>query len=225
MTAAPDGFAGRLGPGEHPAVLVVDPVMAYLDPSSPLYAGVEEAVAAAAELVRAGRAAGAPVLFTTVRYTPGGADGGLWWRKIPALRVLAEGSPLGDFPAALQPAPGETVVVKQYASGFFGTSLAATLRVLGVDTLVMGGLTTSGCVRATAVDAISSGLRPLVVRDACGDRDPGPHAAALYDIDTKYGDVIGLDEARDVLRAPGSPASRSMEHAGRPVPPTRGETP
>lgn len=196
-------FGVRLGAGRSPAVLVVDVLRAYLDPTSPLYAGVEEACAAAARLVDAGRAAGVPVVFTAVRYAPGLTDGGLWVRKIPALAVLEEGNPLGDFPVAPQPVAGETVVVKQYASAFFGTSLSATLRVLGVDTLLVCGFSTSGCVRATAVDAISLGLRALVVREAVGDRDAAPHEAALRDIDAKYGDVIEEADAMEALRLAG----------------------
>jgi maleamate amidohydrolase len=196
---AAHGFRVRLGAGERPAVLVVDVLRAYLEPSSPLYAGVEDAVAAAARVVAAARAAGVPVVFTRVRYAAGGADGGLWVRKIPALHVLEEGNPLGDFSADLSPAPGETVVVKQYASAFFGSSLDATLRAAGVDTLLVVGLSSSGCVRASVVDAVSLGFRPLVVREAVGDRDPRPHEAALFDIDAKYGDVVALEEALALL--------------------------
>lgn len=202
------GFRARLGPGRRPAVLVVDVLLAYLDPGSPLYAGVEDPVAAAASVVAAARDTGVPVVFTAVRYGRGCADGGLWVAKVPALRVLEEGNPLGDFPPQLRPRAGETVVVKQYASAFFGTSLDATLRTLGVDTLLVTGLSTSGCVRASVVDAISLGFRPLVVREAVGDRDSRPHEAALFDIEGKYGDVIGLDEALALLTAgAGAPAT------------------
>jgi maleamate amidohydrolase len=193
------GFRVRLGAGERPAVLVVDVLRAYLDEASPLYAGVEDAVAAAARVVAAARAAGVPVVFTQVRYAAGGRDGGRWIEKVPALHVLEEGNPLGDFPDDPRPAPGEPVVVKQYASAFFGTSLDATLRTLAVDTLVVVGLSTSGCVRASVVDAVSLGFRPLVVREAVGDRDRRPHEAALFDIDAKYGDVVSLEEALRVL--------------------------
>lgn len=199
MTA--EGFGVRLGAGSTPAVLVVDVLRAYLDAASPLYAGVEEPVAAAARVVAAARAAGVPVVFTAVRYARGARDGGLWVRKIPALRALEEGNPHGDFADDPRPGPEDIVVVKQYASAFFGTSLDTTLRALGVDTVVVVGLSTSGCVRASVVDAISLGFRPLVVREAVGDRDEAPHEAALYDIDAKYGDVVALDEALALLGA------------------------
>lgn len=194
------GFSGRLGFGRRPAVLVVDVVRAYLTDGSPLRAPVENAVAAAATLVSTARTAGVPVLFTAVRYQRGGADGGLFWRKVPALRVFEEGSELGGFPDAPAPLPDETVVTKQYASAFFGTSLAPTLSSAGIDTVVVCGLTTSGCVRATATDAMQHGFRPVVVADACGDRDPRLHEANLLDLGAKYADVVSLADALVALR-------------------------
>lgn len=193
------GFGGRLGVGRRPAVLAVDIVQAYLVDGSPLRAPVEAAVAAAAQLIAAGRAAGLPVVFTRVSYQPGGVDGGLFMRKIPSLRVFEEGSPLAAFPAEPAPLPGETVVTKQYASAFHGTSLAATLTATGVDTLFICGLTTSGCVRASATDALQHGFRPLVVADACGDRDERIQAANLLDLEAKYADVLSLPTALGLI--------------------------
>jgi len=189
------GFRGRLGWGDRPAVVVIDVCRAYLDPDSPLYAGVEDAVAAAAALVDGARAAGVPVLFTRVEYEPGGADGGMFFRKVPALRCFERGNPLADWVDAPRPSPGEVVVTKQYASAFFGTNLASTLRAQGVDTVVLCGLSTSGCVRASGVDAVQHGFRPVVVADACGDRAPEPHLANLFDLDAKYADVVSLADA------------------------------
>jgi nicotinamidase-related amidase len=188
------GFGEALGFGDRPAVLVVDVIRAYLEPTSPLYAGVEDAVAAAARVVDAARRAGVPVVFTRVEYQPGGVDGGLFYRKVPALGVLQAGSPLADFPATPRPRDGEVVITKQYASAFFGTSLASTLTAMGVDTVVIVGLSTSGCVRASAVDALQHGFVPIVVREAVGDRDPRPHDANLFDLDAKYADVRDEDE-------------------------------
>ncbi|MDI9894574.1 isochorismatase family protein [Rhodococcus sp. IEGM 1381] len=193
------GFAGELGPGRSPAVLVVDIVAAYLVDGSPMRAPVDAAVQAAAELVSAARAAGIPVVFTRVSYQPGGSDGGLFMSKIPALKIFEEGSELGDFPADPRPLAGETVVTKQYASAFFGTSLAATLTASGIDTLYICGLTTSGCIRASATDALQHGFRPLVVADACGDREPGMHESNLLDLQAKYADVLDLRTALDQL--------------------------
>ena len=195
------GFAGDLGPGRRPAVLVVDLVRAYLDDASPLRAPVEDAVAACGRVVAAARDSAVPVVFTRVVYLPGGADGGLFMRKIPALKVFEEGSALGDFVDEPRPEPGEVIVTKQYASAFFGTTLAATLTAAGIDTLYICGLSTSGCIRATATDALQHGFRPLVVDEACGEREPAIHRANLLDLQAKYADVLSVDEALAALSA------------------------
>jgi nicotinamidase-related amidase len=188
------GFGARLGFGERPAVIVVDVCEAYLDPTSPLYAAVEDVVEAVGRVVDAARLAAIPVIFTRVVYQPGGADGGIFYRKVPSLKIFEAGSPAGEFPDRVRPRDGDVVVLKQYASAFFGTSLAATLTAKAVDTTIITGLTTSGCVRATAVDAVQSGFIPIVVRDAVGDRDERPHEASLFDLDNKYADVVDIDE-------------------------------
>lgn len=190
-----------LEPGRRPALLIVDFVRAYLVPESPLYAGVESARAAAVDLLAAARRAGIPVFHTNVVYEPGGRDGGVFFRKLPALSCFERGRhpELAAFAEGLEPRDGETVVSKQYASAFFGTPLDARLKLLDVDTLLIAGVSTSGCVRATAVDACQHGYVPLVVRDAVGDRHPAPHEANLFDLQAKYAEVIGLDAARDYL--------------------------
>ena len=181
------GFGVRLGAGSRSALLVVDVCRAYVDKESPLYAGVEAACASVGRLVDAARAAGVPVVWTRVRYD---ADAGLvFHRKVPSLSVFA--TELGDFVEGVEPQPGESVVVKDHASAFFGTTLADDLRAAGVDTVVVTGFSTSGCVRASALDALQHDFVPLVVREACGDRDPRPHEAALFDLDQKYADVVG----------------------------------
>jgi maleamate amidohydrolase len=206
------GWGGTLEPGTQPALLVVDFVMAYLHPDSPLYAGVEPARDACVRLLQAARRAGVPVLHTNVRFQPGGRDGGVFFRKLPALRCFEDGArpELAQFDPALAPAPGETIITKQYASAFFGTTLAATLTSLRVDTLLIAGVSTSGCIRATAVDACQYGFIPLVVRDAVGDRHPAPHEANLFDLQAKYAEVVSLDQARAYLArfAPAGPAPR-----------------
>ena len=194
-------FDGSLLFGKRPALIVIDMVEAYLQPGSPLYAGIEDAVASAARLAAAARQCGAPVIFTNVEYQPGGADGGVFFRKVPALKVFEKGSPLGAFPAALSPEPGDLVITKRYASAFFATHLAATLTSLGVDTLLIAGVSTSGCVRATALDTCQNGFLPFVVRDACGDRHPGPHEANLFDLQAKYAEVISEEAALAHLQA------------------------
>jgi maleamate amidohydrolase len=188
-------FSGRVGWGAKPAVLVIDLVRAYTDPAGPF--GLPDpgpAVAAAQALVDAARTGGHPVIWTVVRYAPGLEDGGLFVHKVPALACFAEDAPGGWGRLALKPEAGEPVVVKQYASAFFGTSLASTLHATGVDTVVLAGVSTSGCVRATAMDALNSGFRPQVVRDACADRTPVLHDSNLADLDAKYADVVGMEE-------------------------------
>jgi maleamate amidohydrolase len=190
------GFSGRVGWGARPAVVVIDLVRAYTHPDGPFaLPEARAAVEATAELVETARDKDVPVYWTVVRYAPGLADGGLFVRKVPALACFAEDAE-GDWgDLALEPEFGEVVVVKQYASAFFGTSLATTLHTAGVDTLVIAGVSTSGCVRATAMDALNSGFRPHVVRQACADRSPELHENNLADLDAKYADVVDLAEA------------------------------
>ncbi len=194
-TESSEPFGRRLGWGSAPALLLVDPARAYLSAKSPLFLHTGKAAAAAmARLLKTARAAGRPVVHTAVRYADAScAEAPLFHAKVPALALFA--TELGEPPKQLAPAAGEHVVVKHYASAFAGTSLAAWLTAQRVDTVVIGGFSTSGCVRATAVDALQNGLRPMVVREACADREPGPHEANLFDLDAKYADVISLDEA------------------------------
>jgi maleamate amidohydrolase len=195
-----EAFSGRVGWGSRPAVLVVDLVRAYTEAGGPFaLPDAAPAVAAVDQLVRAARAGGHPVVWTVVRYVADLADGGLFVRKVPALAAFAEGAPGSWGELTLAPEPGEPVLVKQYASAFFGTALASTLHTAGVDTVLVTGVSTSGCVRATAMDALNSGFRPQVVRQACADRTPELHRANLADLDAKYADVCDLPEALDRL--------------------------
>jgi len=198
------GFDGNLKPGERPALLLVDVVMAYLTPDCPLYSPrFETALASCERLTEAARGSGVPVVFTRVVYNADGANGGLFYRKVPALRSFLEGSPLGAFPPSLQPRPDEVVVDKQYASSFFGTSLAATLTSMRIDTLFIVGFSTSGCVRASALDALQNGFIPLVVADGCGDRDERPHEANLFDLSKKYAEVLNEADAIALMQSRG----------------------
>ena len=204
-------FDGRLSFGERPALLIVDFVMAYLDKASPLYAHVEDALESNIRLLAAARAAGIPVIFTNVVYEKDGADGGLFFKKIPSLRVFVKGSPLGAFPPSLQPLDGDHVISKQFASAFFGTSLSDILTTAAVDTLLITGLSTSGCVRATALDALQSGFAPLVVRDACGDRHSAPHEANLFDLQAKYAEVVSEGTAIELLQSGASSSPETQD--------------
>jgi len=195
-------YEGRLQPGTRPALLIVDVVMAYLTEGSALF--METAAAARnsnAQLAEAARAAGVPVVFTNVAYKADGSDGGVFYLKAPVLKAFIEGSPLGAFPPELTPQPGEQVFTKQYPSAFFGTGLADALHAEGIDTLLITGYSTSGCVRASALDAMQYGFVPLVVREACADRHPAPHEANLFDLQAKYAEVISEAEALAYLAA------------------------
>jgi len=193
-------FDGALRFGTKPALLIVDVVVAYLTPGSPLYdPAFQVALESNERLVAAARAVGLPVIFTNVVYQPGGADGGLFYRKVPALSAFQRGSAMGAFPDTLQPAEADTIVSKQYASAFFGTSLASTLAAQGIDTLLITGFSTSGCVRATALDALQHGFVPFVVREACGDRHPAPHEANLFDLQAKYAEVVSETKAIELI--------------------------
>ena len=182
-------------------MLIIDFVDAYLVEGSPLYAGVESTRDAAVRLLQATRSAGLPVLHTCVEYEPGGRNGGVFYRKVPALKCFERGRfpELAAFARGLEPLAGETVITKQYASAFFGTSLASQLTAMRIDTLLIAGVSTSGCVRASAVDACQHGFIPWVVREAVGDRAPEPHQANLFDLQAKYAEVVTLKLALEYV--------------------------
>ena len=193
-------FDGRVGYGQKPAIVVVDFINAYTTPGSPLYAsGVVDAVRSSVDLLDIARRNGILVVYTRVIYSPHGLDGGIFVRKVPVLRKMVEGEPLADIVPELPPAPQDVIINKQYASAFFGTSLAPMLTSQGVDTLIVTGCSTSGCIRATAVDGMQYGFRVIVPRECVGDRHPEPHEANLFDIDSKYGDVVSKAEAMEYL--------------------------
>lgn len=193
-------FDGSLRPGKKAALLIVDVVQAYLTDDSPLFAPTAQAALESnIRLADAARKAGIQILFTNVEFQSGGADGGVFYRKVPALSHFDKGSPLGAFPPTLQPADSDLIITKKYASAFFGTHLAATLTAMGVDTLFITGYSTSGCVRASGLDALQSGFIPLVVRDACADRHDAPHEANLFDLQAKYAEVITEKRALELI--------------------------
>lgn len=191
------GFGCRIGWGEHPAVLLVDPVQAYVEPDSRLYLDTaRRALQAMAHLARAARRSQFPVIFTAVHYdSEPSAYAPHFARKAPSIDAFRANNPHAAFTTHCPPEPGEMVIHKHYPSAFFGTRLHDVLSVLGVDTVVIGGFSTSGCVRATTLDALQHGLRPIVVREAVADRDPGPHEANLFDLDSKYADVVDVVSA------------------------------
>ncbi|EMF03130.1 N-carbamoylsarcosine amidohydrolase [Serratia marcescens] len=191
----------RIGFGRRPALLAIDFMQAYTTEGARLFApGVVSAVEESRELLACARRTGIPVIHTHIRYHAGHfADGGLWVKKAPVMKDMVEGNPLAAFCPPVAPLGDEVVLSKQYASAFFGTALAPLLVAQGIDTLLMIGCSTSGCIRASAVDAVQHGFRAMVVRECVGDRHPGPHEANLFDIDSKYGDVVHKREALDYL--------------------------
>jgi nicotinamidase-related amidase len=210
------GLGGRLVPGSHPVVVVVDLINGFTDPGCPPGSDLDAVVAANRTLLDAARAVGTPVVFTTIAFAADGIEGAVWLRKMPAMKVLVDGTTWVEIDARLGRSGTEPVVVKRAASAFANTGLTTLLATLGADSLIITGATTSGCVRATAVDACAAGYPAFVVADCVGDRAAGPHEASLFDIDAKYGDVIGLQEALGLL------------HDGTgalPAPPTGGGAP
>lgn len=192
-------YGTRVGFGQRPALILVDFCQGYFDPDCDLYAGVDDALASALRVRAAARAAGVPVILTNVVYHPTAIDGGRFFEKAAPLRYFLQGSPMGAWPAGLVPQADELIISKQYPSAFFGTSLASTLTARGIDSVLLTGLTTSGCVRATCVDAMSHGFRTTVIAEACGDRHPGPHEANLFDMNAKYADVVSEADATGFL--------------------------
>ena len=193
------GFAARVGYGQRPALLVVDVIRAFTDLRSPLASNLDSQVDAIQQLLVLTRARDVPTIFSTVAYDRELQEAGLWVRKIPSNSWLVEGSEWVELDERLSRQAHEMLLVKKYASCFFGTDLAARLVSRQIDTLLITGCTTSGCVRASAVDACSFGLHTIVVQEAVGDRAELPHIANLFDIDAKYGDVVDLDEALGYL--------------------------
>ena len=194
------GFRGTLTPGTRPALIIVDPCEAYTNPESPLYAGVEDAVERMRQVRAAATDAGVPVFITRVAHEAQGRDGGIFTRKVPALRWFRDDSPFSGYIDGLAPSEGDIEIVKQYPSAFAGTSLAATLASMQIDTLIITGLSTSGCIRATATDSMQNGFIPVVVREAVGDRLPGPHEANLFDIQAKIGEVVSFEESVSIMK-------------------------
>jgi nicotinamidase-related amidase len=187
-------FGGRVGLGERPALVVVDLINAFTDPESDLGADVSDVIEQTSRLLETFRAHDLPRYFTTVAFEASYGDAGRFIEKVPALRELRLGSDRVEVDDRIAPVDDERVVLKKYASAFFGTDLATELTTARVDTLVIAGVTTSGCVRATAVDSLQHGYRTIVPADAVGDRAEAPHRANLFDINAKYGDVVRTDD-------------------------------
>jgi maleamate amidohydrolase len=190
-----EGFHGRAGLGQKPALLIVDVNVGFTDPASPLVCELDGVVAAIQELLREFRAAGFPVVFTTVAFDEAARQAAsVFIEKVPALLRLEAGSRWTEIDPRIAPLPEEAVLTKNFASAFFGTPLPSILNSHGCDSVVVTGASTSGCVRATAVDGLQHNYRVVVPREAVGDRNPAAHEANLYDLDTKYADVLSLED-------------------------------
>ncbi|HLI29039.1 MAG TPA: isochorismatase family protein [Chloroflexota bacterium] len=190
------GFGLRIGFGERPAVAVIDFVYAFTDPSLPLGANLDREIEATRRVLAAARAAAVPIFYTVVYYEEQDLrDAGVWALKQKGVATLRAGTPAVELDARLERRPDEAIIVKKYASAFFGTDFISRLTARRIDTLLITGCTTSGCVRATAVDALQYGLRPVVVREAVGDRAEPAHRQSLFDLEQKYADVVGVEEA------------------------------
>jgi nicotinamidase-related amidase len=194
-------FGGDVGFGDRPALLVVDLINAFTDPDSDLGSDVSDVLDATSDLLAAFREHDLPRYFTTVAYEESYGDAGVFIEKVPALRDLKLGTPSVEVDDRVAPVGDERVLLKKYASAFFGTDLSTELTTDGVDTLVLAGVTTSGCIRATAVDGMQHGYRVVVPEDAVGDRAEGPHRANLFDIDEKYGDVVTVEAVLAAISA------------------------
>jgi maleamate amidohydrolase len=194
------GFGQKIGFGLRPALLVIDMVKAFTDPARPLGADLDREISVINSLLEAAHEAEIPVLFSTVRYDePSLRDAGIWALKQKGIATLKSDTDGPQLDPRLDMRAGDTLLVKKYASCFFGTDLVSRLVSRTVDTLIISGCTTSGCVRATAVDAMQTGFRPMVVLEAVGDRSTAAHKQSLFDLQAKYADVVSLQETAEYL--------------------------
>lgn len=184
------GFGGRMGFGKSPALLIVDFTLGFTDPSSFGGGNIVQALCNTIPLLERARAARIPIVFTKIMYAEDGSDAGIHCLKSRHLKSLTASNPLTEFHPDVMPKDGEIALTKRLPSAFFETGLAGMLTARGVDTVVIAGCTTSGCVRASTLDAMCFGFRPMVVRDCVGDRAIGPHESNLFDLGQKYADII-----------------------------------
>lgn len=194
------GLGARVGFGARPAVLVVDLYRGSIEKESPLACDLEKVVAETVRILDVARKIQIPVLFTVVEYDPEYKEAGLFISKVPSLKFLVKGSRWVELDPRLGRRAEEPIVTKHFASAFFGTDLAPLLRAREVDTVIVTGCTTSGCIRATVVDALQNGFRAIVPEGAVGDRSETVHAANLFDMDAKYGDVVPVAAVLDYFQ-------------------------
>jgi maleamate amidohydrolase len=198
------GFGLKIGFGERPALLVIDMLKAFTNPQMMLGANLDNEIEAIKPLIAVAHERDIPVIFSTVIYNDVDLkDAGIWALKMKGVATLRGDSDGVEIDPRLDFRKTDSLLVKKYASCFFGTDLVSRLLSRRVDTLIIVGCTTSGCVRATAVDAVQTGLRPMVVREAVGDRSAAAHEQSLFDLNAKYADVVSLDETVQYMRTVG----------------------
>lgn len=203
------GFGVKIGFGERPALIVIDMIKGFTNPDMPLGAPLESQIAAQKPMIDVAHERGIPVIFSTVIYNDADLkDAGLWAIKMRGTMTLKAGTEATEVDPRLGMRDNDSLLVKKYASCFFGTDLVPRLLNQRIDTLIITGCTTSGCVRATAVDSVQNGFRPVVVREAVGDRSQAAHDQSLFDLNAKYADVVGLDETLQYMRTVGHNAPR-----------------
>ncbi len=204
----PSVFGNSLAFGNYPALLVVDLIEGFVAEDAPFYTpGIKATCQKVQILMNAFREHSLPIVHTTVEYQENGLDGGIFVEKIPALRKLVKGSRWTQFPDQVAPDSRGNIVSKRYASAFFGTHLAASLTAQRVDSLVIVGVSTSGCVRASAVDALQYGYRTVVVADCVIDVDQEAHRLNLRDIQRKYGEVLNSEQVLEMIKSLGTKVS------------------
>jgi maleamate amidohydrolase len=196
------GFGLRIGFGERPALIAIDLIKAFTDAGRMLGANLDSQIEATNALLHVAHERKMPVIFSTVIYEDADfKDAGIWALKQKGVVTLKAGTDGIELDSRLDARKTDTLLVKKYASCFFGTDLVSRLLAHQVDTLLIAGCTTSGCVRATAVDACQTGFRPMVVREAVGDRSVAAHDQSLFDLNAKYADVVSLEETLQYLAA------------------------
>ncbi len=193
------GFAQSVGIGERPALVLVDFVLSFTDPAHFGGGNIQQAIDNTVGMLAFARAHAMPVAHTRVVYADDGSDAGAFTRKAPGLLKLTEASPLSQIVDQVRPVEGEAVIRKRQASAFFGTEFASWLAWRRVDTLLVAGCTTSGCVRATVVDAVAHNMRTIVLVDCVGDRAMAPHEANLFDMGQKYADLMSSADVMEAL--------------------------
>lgn len=205
------GITGEIGFGESPAIVVIDLQTAFTDPECPLGSDLDETVEANAELLETAREHDVPIYFTRCVYREDARDGAIFAEKIPSTAELTSDSKWLEIDPRLTPTDEDHIVEKQQPSGFFDTELDTMLTYEGIDTTVITGATTSGCVRATVVDACSHGYRPIVPVECVGDRAEDPHEANLFDMGSKYADLMDLAEVKSSIREVSSTTDSGQE--------------